>query len=561
MKKRLTNQISGISLLVALLISNACNYYKPVSSSSGSSTKQKAEQITALSERVLILRSSLGDFLLNGVNVDMEKEELSGVLSVLPEEHTTYVNDPEGKYSYKPGDSRVTSEVHLFADLGSDVSLGKTLILPISKISKIEVIERDKGRSSGNTILAISAVTVGTIAVIAIISSVSGDDDASPPANPNDPSSSCPYISVHDGEDYVLQGETFGGSIFPSLAREDYIHLSAASIGSEVSVLISNELKEHQFIDMADLVVVEHGDSDKILLDNQGIFKRVKGEVLPKNAILNQGIDVQKKITSSDNTTCSFNDISNLSSINELVVQFDNPGKGKNLSVFLNMKNSQWFEYLFAEFSSKYGDRYTDWVNLQKSKSPDKLIEWQESQQMPLQISVKTANGWAEVTKHNFVGPLMNREVLVSLDGFELEGPVVELAFKTGFLFWEIDQIALMEVENVSKNLIQTIKPFQAKDESERNVLKELADLDGIYLEQPSIGNKAYIKYQIADFSKGKSYSTFLHTKGYYEPIREYQGPADRKFLSKFNKEGAFSDFSRRRYLEASQFARSGLNY
>lgn len=560
MKKRFTNPISGISLLVALLYSSSCNYYKPISSSSGSSAKQKIEQINTLSERVFILRSSLGDFLLNGVNIDMEEEELSGFLSVLPEEHTTYVNDPGGKYSYKPGESRVTSEVHLYTDLGQDVSIGKTLTLPISKISKIEVIERDKGRSSGNTILAISAVTVGTIAVIAIISSLGNDDSTPPPANPNDPSSSCPYISVHDGKHYVLQGETFGGSIFPSLAREDYIHLAAAAVGPEINVLISNELKEHQFIDMADLLIVEHGDSDEILIDNNGLLKLIKRVVLPKTGTLNQGIDVQKKISSTDNITCSFNDISNPSSINELVVQFDNPGKGRNLSVFLNMKNSHWFEYLFAEFSSRYGDRYIDWVNLQKSKSPDKLLEWQESQQMPLEISVKTANGWIEVTKHNFVGPLMNREVSVSLNEFDLDGPVVELAFKTGFLFWEIDQIALIEVENVSSALIQTIKPYQVKDESQRDILGELAEMDGNYLEQPVIGNKAFIKYQFANFSKEKSYSAFLHTKGYYEPIREYQGPADRKFLSKFNKDGAFSDFSRRRYLEASQFTKSGLN-
>jgi hypothetical protein len=94
-----------------------------------------------------------------------------------------------------------------------------------------------------------------------------------------------------------------------------------------------------------------------------------------------------------------------------------------------------------------------------------------------------------------------------------------------------------------------------AIDENDRDILIPILEKDGIYLEQHHIGNRAYLTYDVSEYSKEKAYSAFLYTKGYYEPIREYEGPADRKFLTKFLQPGAFPDFSRNKYQEVTQSA------
>jgi hypothetical protein len=103
----------------------------------------------------------------------------------------------------------------------------------------MELMVHDKKRSSRNSTLAAIGIPIVTVAIIGAIAALTKD--------------SCPFISVYDGNNYFLQGETFGGAVYPSLARADFVPLPAAAIGREVNLMISNELKEKQYTDYADL--------------------------------------------------------------------------------------------------------------------------------------------------------------------------------------------------------------------------------------------------------------------------------------------------------------------
>jgi hypothetical protein len=168
-------------------------------------------------------------------------------------------------------------------------------------------------------------------------------------------------------------------------------------------------------------------------------------------------------------------------------------------------------------------------------------------------LQSKTIDGWKLIEKVKTIGPLMNREVAIPLEGFELGTGPIEISITTGFMFWEIDRISLTEVAQIPENTFQYIKPAIAIDEMDRDVLRPLLENDGIYLEQHQVGNRAYITYHVTGYSPEKGYSAFLHTRGYYEPIREYEGPANRKFLTKFLVPGAFPDFSKNKYQELTQ--------
>ncbi len=565
MKDHLINRLSMLILVLSLLFIAACNYYKPIPISPSLSSSAKTKEIGSQSQRTFIVRSNQGNFLLKNVNVRLDKEDMTGILESIPEDHQAYIKDEKLTYSYDSKTKPVLQELHIYAPLEPTAKIGSMVTIPISSISRMEIIERDKKRSTTNTILLAVGVTAGTAAVIGIISASSAPDinwtPTPTPTKPLEPEGmSCPFVSAYDGEDFIFQGEAFGGALFHSVARQDYLPLPSMSFGPELRLMISNERKEHMYIDVADLLLVEHSAGDKVLVDPNGNLIRVHAMGKPKEAIMNGQKEMLNRISELDNVFCSFNDTDQSSSINELIVKFDHPGRGKDLSLYLNLRDSPWLEHIFEQFMSKYGEEYKAFEETMDTKSAEELYLWQEIHQVPLTISVKTTEGWKEVTKTRFVGPVMNREIAISLDGIELKDPIIEVSFKTGFLYWEIDQIALATVSRISPESIQILKPSVAIDEKGKDKLRLISELDDQFLEQPVRGNKAYLTYQFKEFSGSKTYSAFLHTGGYYKVLHEFEGPMDQQFFSRYDKPGGLSDFSMRSYLEVSQYTSSPAN-
>ena len=71
--------------------------------------------------------------------------------------------------------------------------------------------------------------------------------------------------------------------------------------------------------------------------------------------------------------------------------------------------------------------------------------------------------------------------------------------------------------------------------------MPDLQNEDGIYLTQPAIGNTATIEYNAAPMTDASKTQTYiLHTKGYYEHVRNFTNKPNVAFLNQFKKPGAF---------------------
>ena len=68
----------------------------------------------------------------------------------------------------------------------------------------------------------------------------------------------------------------------------------------------------------------------------------------------------------------------------------------------------------------------------------------------------------------------------------------MEIKLSTGFMFWEIDYAA-MDFSEGDSFTMQKLSPSSATDEVDKNVLAQLQKEDGLYLEQPEIGNIATV--------------------------------------------------------------------
>jgi len=312
------NLIKPLSLLVlGLLLINSCNFYKPVTKPLTGKTSDKISMMDSLSKRTFILHSNQGVYLIEDLFIDLDTETINGILAEVPPENQLYIqaNQAKGnKYSYKADEPYVLREVHLYTGVDFSMAssdIGDKVAIPINILDKLEVIERDKEKSTSSTIFTVLGVTAGTLAVAYTVVLLTKN--------------SCPYISAYDGNEYLLQGESFGGAVYPSLAREDFIPLPALKVGSEMKIMIHNELKERQYTDFADLILVSHSHDEHILVDPNGKLKIIKQKISPYVASLNKDKDVLQRLTVTDNFVCNFNEMEGESAINQIVMGFEYP--------------------------------------------------------------------------------------------------------------------------------------------------------------------------------------------------------------------------------------------
>ena len=253
---------NNIKILLAIsfffLVSAGCNnYYK------ATAKPKEAGSIDSLTKlnRYFILRSGSQAYYMRNIVLSNDRKTLETTLDTLLPQHKLHlVNGYNGKMRYyksKLFDIGVLNEVHMYTAQDNTAAAGNRYTLALDRVQKIEVIEKDKNRTTGSYVIGAIGATVGAIAVAAIIAVAL--------------KSSCPFVSAYDGEQFSLQGEIYGGAIYPQLARYDFLPLKMAPLADgTLQLKISNELQERQYTDMADLWVITHDKNTKVLADEQG---------------------------------------------------------------------------------------------------------------------------------------------------------------------------------------------------------------------------------------------------------------------------------------------------
>ena len=110
-----------------------------------------------------------------------------------------------------------------------------------------------------------------------------------------------------------------------------------------------------------------------------------------------------------------------------------------------------------------------------------------------------------------------------------------------------------MDFSNEHAYSVQKLTPVSATDEMNMNILPQLESQDGIYLEQPDIGNAATLVYKTKpNMDQSKTNTYILHAKGYYEHIRDFKHKPDIKFLEQFKQPNAFPLYGLQLYKNKS---------
>ena len=530
-KVKLFLRLSSVMLMLQLLVSG-CNHYYKATSTPLKSDAEKAAKIDSLrlTNRYFILRSGSEAFYMSHPILSADQKTLECNLETLSSFNKLHLgNGRNGNMRYKKGtpeDLSVLNEVHFFILPDNTAAVGK-YTLALDKVQKIEVIEKDKKRTTNSYVLGSIGFTLGALAVVAIIVAAT--------------KSSCPFVSAYTNDEFVLQGEIYGGAIYPQMARHDYIPLKMSPLADgTLQLKISNELKERQYTDMAELMVITHDINSKIYADEKGNLYSIADPQAPVTAALSSHRNVLSAITKAgDNEILYLDDSSQTDAHNEVLMEFNKPASAAKGKLVLSLKNSYWLDMLYGELAKGFGTYYASYMEQQRSKPLAELLQWTKEQQMPMEVAVKTKQGWKIQTDITTIGPVANRTIVVPVD-LPAGETITAIKLSSGFMFWEIDYAA-MDFSTDASFTVEKLSPQKATDELGKDVLSALQNEDGIYLEQPSIGNAATMVYKtgmVKDQSKTQTY--ILHAKGYYEHVRDFKNKPDLIFLNQFKKPNAF---------------------
>lgn len=523
-------------MLIAFIFSYACSgcfqhYYKVVPVDAAARYPVAIERAKQ-EYRFFILHSGSKAYAISTIEVNRDKQQLELKLDNLESPHTVYTEGPQ-KRVYRPqkGESEVLTEIHLYVRDTAAYTLNEPLILPIEKVNKLELLEKDKSATTINMVFSTVGVTLSVFALAMVIVALT--------------KSSCPFVSGYDGEGFKLQGEIYGGAIYPALKRDDYLRLHLKPLEGKLQVKISNELQERQYTDLAELWTIEHDENVEIVPDEQGNLYSVAEGQTPLTATVD-GHDVLTQVSENDEHYFSFNNEKE-SGVSGLQVTFPKPVESNSGKLLLHLKNAYWLDYVYGELIQHLGSFFNKWSKQQKNKSAEQLIKWKNEQAIPLTIEMNTQTGWKEITTLTTVGPVAYREMAIPLDLSRVEGHNVTLRISSGFMFWELDRVAI-DYTPARAYTIRKLGPVTATDELGRDVKESLLTKDDQYLNQPVPGNVATIGFDTIAAKKDKVVTYIFHTSGYYEHVRSFKGMADIQFLKKFKEPLALSKFSMQRF-------------
>jgi hypothetical protein len=534
--KKINQPMLFVTILIAVSwLGTGCKYYKV----------NTAENVEAVQTHItkntkyFILHQGASVWHIKDLTLDNENQLLQGILEPLPEEHYYYHHTKPDKpnrfkNNYKGDRSRPTDEIHFYIAEYAE-GPGELITIPFSAIEKIEVYDNDSGANAASAVFATLGIVAGTFAVLVAIVAAT--------------KSSCPFVYVNDGNVYRFIGEMYGGAILPSLERHDYMPLPKRyAEDSLYQLMIANKLLERQYTNIAELIVVDHPIGSAVVLDQDGNVQTFNQLQSPAYARGASEVDYTHAIIDRDSISYLFNDHDKKKKeLSELELTFTRPMHATHGKLILHAKNSYWLDYIYGKFNEQFGSYFDEHMANLKKEPAQKHLQWSLDQGIPLSVYLETRDGWTFVDYFTVIGPLASRDLVMAIDLSAVSGAAVKIKLECGFMFWEVDYAAIDFEQNIPTG-ITYLDPTTAIDEMGKETAHLLAAEDDQYLFQPDIGNEATLTYIIPEVVTGMQQSFFLHSKGYYEYIRDYQGVPDILYLNNFKKPGRFTQYSRETY-------------
>ena len=487
-----------------------------------------------LQNKLFILDDGTDRYWLNFIRINDDNTGIYAKINPFPDQIEKAFNAIDRHtHRYKDSEKNILQQVHIHASKYTKIEDSEVFI-PFTSISSMKIYNTDWARTAGSWTLSFIGGALLAIAVLYLIILLT--------------KSSCPFIYTFDGERYVFTGEIFSGATKPGLERFDYLYLPHLKPSDdEYRLKVTNEIREIQYINLIQLKVIDHPDSKIVLMDKTGELQTIAYPVTPKSATTYTGRCILSKITEKDNLIYAFDDVAYTQQKTDgIILSWDKPDNTNQAKLIIRAKNSFWIEHVFANFHEMFGGTYEAFERRQEKKSPEFHYNWIIDQSLPLLVHLEKDGEWELYDFFQIAGPMAMRDDVLEIKLIGIESETINVKLETGFMFWEIDYVAMDFTDNVPLE-VTTISLSEAIDEKGNDVSMKLLNDDKSYYIQPEIGNEASLVFPVPEFTD-ESRTVILESKGYYKILREQKGWPKIKELRTFRNPGRMPLFSKELY-------------
>lgn len=521
--------VQRVFAIVALIgILSSCSHYKLVSHMP-ENTKKTKEYIKVESKDYVVVHIGdqswqLVDFTLkNGVVVG-KLVETNAYQDGLYNNLIASSND-----KYEPTDDyEYQDQIHLYLDETIDISNAK-IAFNETNVIKVNAVQKSGNgwRIVRNILIVIGGLILGMGIFLAIVCN-------------------CPHAYTFDGDSYNFTNTLFTGATAKNLERYDYTILEDYSPSSTAyDIILKNDENESHYIDMLDLIIVEHDANVEILHSQEGQIFGVSSPISPIQVLDANNSNITSSFIEKDNLTYQFDNIEEKKMVNAYAT-FEKPEDVPNAKLILSVKNTQWGGIVYETFGSMLGNNYSNWVEKNHQRSQETALKEMKDAGVPLTISVKNNGKWVEMETINLVGEVNYKSLVVPLKKELLTESNIEVRLQAGFKFWEVDYLA-MDYSIDSPYKTTAIKPTFVSSVSKN--ITSLNDVDGVYLEHLNTGDSTHVRFENIE-SQVKKRTLLLRSRGYYISKDNYTGRPYWSELVRINQPGGLSILSKEIYRQ-----------
>lgn len=431
-------------------------------------------------------------------------------------------------------ESWVLNEVHIHIKQYND--LGDSWItFPYDAVTSIQVYDKDKGATAVSWIFGFVIGTIGILGLLVLIIALTKQ--------------SCPFVYAFDGAKYQFQGEIFSGAIYPQLERHDYMKLPVFDKkNNKYSIKITNEVREIQNTNLCELLIFDHSEGVNLFVDKYGQYHTISQPVSPTYATDLKGNNFTDLVKSKDSLSYFGQNAPTGAITQGMVIEFPKPQNSNIAKIIIRAKNTFFLDYMMGKFHDLFGNAYQSWYKKQKNVAVEKLRKWSLDQNIPLSLFVESKGEWKFVDYYNIAGPMALKDDILALPLDAIDNNPLRVKLEWGANFWEIDYVAADFTRDISLNPLK-VPISTAITNTKKNVKGKLLKDDKKYYTQPDVGDEAVISFDLPALTDSHR-SLVLHTKGYYQILRNPSGKPNVSYLKSFSQPEQFNRFCNQ-YIES----------
>jgi len=357
----------------------------------------------------------------------------------------------------------------------------------------------------------------------------------------------CPFVYDLQAPDKPLIGEIYSGANHAPIERHDYLPLSGVSKEDNTFHLrLSNEVFEQQHTNLLEIIRIQHPQEVDVLIDKYHRIQAIGKIEPPTQALTLTGNNVLSLIANKDEKRFS-GDVSNMSN-DGLILEYTIPENRTSAKLVINAKNSFWLDHVIGQYYQLWGRKYKHWQKEQQHLNSDELEQWALKAGIPISVYIWKYDHWEWHDYYRMTGPMQFKQDVLVINLDHSMGQTLRVKLEWGKYFWEIDQAGI----NFTPYTATTQRSFScssATDHHQRDVTNLITSDDKLYLNQLKMGDASTLTFQLKPENPDKTYTYFLHSKGYYKILQQGKGRVQKHDLKRFERPGHFRLFSLQTYM------------